>query len=255
MEVILSGDVPVQAGADTLGVAHLAEDPPVGGGNPLHSPGGAVGVEVWVHGGQALQVCVLGGNLAVFRQGFQKLRGTEEAALAMGSGDGADRPGGHPGQPGGLVGDDAGIYDLGLVPPDGIEGEGGAVLVRVPDFAVGHQPQLDEGLEAVADAQGQAIPVLEEVHDRLGGLRAPEEGGDELAGAVGLVAAGEAAGEEENLASPKGLGKAGGGLRHVLGGLVAHDEDFRLQARPLGGPGAVILAVGAGEDGDENLGL
>ena len=93
---------------------------------------------------------------------------------------------------------------------DDVIGQGGAGVVRVPDLAVGHQAQLDEGLEAVADAKHEAVPVLQQVHDRVGDLAVAEEGGDELAGAVGLVAAGEAAGDEDDLALTGCGGKASG---------------------------------------------
>ena len=39
----------------------------------------------------------------------------------------------------------------------------------------GHQPQLDEGLEAVADAQDEAVPVLQQVHDRVADRGGPEK--------------------------------------------------------------------------------
>ena len=107
---------------------------------------------------------------------------------------------------GDLVGGHPGAYQAGLVPADGVEGQGGAMLVGVDDLPVGHQAQLDEGLEAVADAQHQAVPVFQQVMDLiLQLLRIAEEGGDELGRAVGLVAAGEAAGEEDDLGSGPGF--------------------------------------------------
>ncbi len=57
------------------------------------------------------------------------------------------------------------------------------------------------------------------------------------------------------MALPELPGEGGGGLGYVFGGLVAHDENLCLQACPLGGPGAVVLAVGTGEDGDQHLGF
>ena len=68
------------------------------------------------------------------------------------------------------------------------------MLVGVPNLAEGHQTQLDEGLEAVANAQHQPVPVFQQVVGCVlhGGVT--EEGRHELGGAVGLVAAGEAAG-------------------------------------------------------------
>ena len=73
----------------------------------------------------------------------------------------AEHPGGiHRGHPGGDI--------PALMAADIVEGQRGTVLVHRPDLAVGHQSQLDQGLEAVADAQHQAIPVFEQVVDRVG---------------------------------------------------------------------------------------
>ena len=158
-------------------------------------------------------------------------------------------------QPGGLVGSHPGADNAALVPPDGIEGQGGAGCIGVDDLAVGYQPQLDQGLEAIANAAHQAVPVLQQPHDLLLDGRIPEEGGDELGGAVGLVAAGEAAGNEDHLAVPDALGHILHGPGHIIGGQVPDDGDIRLCPRGQNGPGRIVLAVGAGEDGDQDLGL
>ncbi len=44
----------------------------------------------------------------------------------------------------------------------------GQSVVHRADVAVGHQTQLDERLEAVADAQHQTVAVLQQVAHRLG---------------------------------------------------------------------------------------
>ena len=85
--------------------------------------------------------------------------------------------------------------DAALVAVDVVEGQGGAVLIGVDDLAVGHQTQLDQRLEAVADTQHQTVAVVQMGGDLFLDLGVAEEGGDELGGAVGLVAAGEAAGD------------------------------------------------------------
>ena len=73
LDIILAGDVFVQAGADSLAVAHLAQDSAVGGRDALNGVQGAVGVEVDIGGGVAVQVNVLGGDLTVCRQLCDKL--------------------------------------------------------------------------------------------------------------------------------------------------------------------------------------
>ena len=188
-DVVLAGDVLVQAGTDALAVTHFAEDPAVGGGDALDGVQRAVGVEVNVSGGVALQVNVLGGDLAVGRQLTDQLFGCKELALAVGNGDIVHVA--HVGQrqPGGLVGGDPGADDTALVAGDVVEGQGGAGLVGVDDLAVGNQTQLDQRLEAVADAAYQAVPLLQKGGDALLDGGVAEERGDKLAGAVRRAAA------------------------------------------------------------------
>lgn len=54
---------------------------------------------------------------------------------------------------------------------------------------VRHQAKLDKRLETVADAEHQAITVVQQVAHGLGHGRSAEERGDELGGAVRFVAA------------------------------------------------------------------
>ena len=141
---------------------------------------------------------------------------------------------------------------------DGVEGEGGAASVRDgADVAVGHQAQLDEGLEAVADAQHQAVPLAQQAAHRLGDGGGAEEGGDELGAAVRLVAAGEAAGQHDDLGGVDGLhqGLAAGG--DGGGGEVADDQDLRGRRPAAGGRRWAVSysQVGAGEHRDDDLGL
>ena len=102
-------------------------------------------------------------------------------------------------QPGAAGGGDAGAHQHALVAADGVEGQGGVISRDGADIAVRHQTQFDQGLEAVADAQHQAVALLQQTAHCLGDRRAAEEGGDELGAAVRLVAAGEAAGQHLSL--------------------------------------------------------
>ena len=173
----------------------------------------------------------------------------------MGDGDAVDLP--HLGlaEPGGLVGGHPHPDDPGLVPGDGVEGQGGAGFIGVDDPAVGHQTQLNQGLEAVAYAADQAVPPLQQLGDALTDGGGAEEGGDELAGAVRLVATGEAAGDEDHLALGQRLGEALHAAGNAVGAEIVDDQDLRLCPRVPHGLGSVILAVGAGEDGDQHPGL
>ena len=135
-----------------------------------------------------------------------------------------------------------------------VEGQSGTALVQVPNLAIGHQTQLHQRLEAVADAQHQAVPVPEQVVDRVLEPLTAQEGGDELAGALRLVAAGEAAGQDNHLGGANGPLQRLGGVLQQLGAQVAHHHDFRVDARPQTGVGGIVLAVRAREHGDDRLG-
>ena len=76
-----------------------------------------------------------------------------------------------------------------------------AVPVRLHYPAEGHEAELNEGLEAIADAEDEPVAPVEQLMHGVGELFAPEEGVDKLAAAVGLVAAGEAAGDDQHLAA------------------------------------------------------
>ena len=159
------------------------------------------------------------------------------------------------GQPGAAGGCNAGAHQHALVAADGVEGQGRVIGRDGADIAVGHQTQLDQGLEAVADAQHQTVAVLQQVADRLGDRRAAEEGGDELGAAVRLVAAGETAGQHHDLALANGLDQclaAGGNVRR---GQVADDQDLRVSTGAGKGLGGVVLTVGTGEHGMITLGF
>ena len=116
---------------------------------------------------------------------------------------------------------------------DGVERERGALVVHGADVAVRHQAQLHERLEAVADAQHQAVAVEQQVAHGLGDLGGAEEGRDELRRTVGLVAAGEAAGQHDDLAVLDGLHQRLRALGDGRGREVVDDQRVGHGARLL----------------------
>ena len=130
---------------------------------------------------------------------------------------------------------------------DVVEGEGGAVGIHRTDVAEGHQAQLHQGLEAVADAEHEAVARLQKVAHRLGHFGRAEKRRDELRGAVGLVAAGEAAGNHDDLRCADEARQLGGGLGHGLGRQIVHHVHGGHGTGPLEGGSGVVLAVVAGE--------
>ena len=135
---------------------------------------------------------------------------------------------------------------------DGVERERGALLVHGADVAERHETQLHERLETVADAQHEAVAVLQQVAHRFGDGRSAEERRDELGRAVGLVAAGEPAGDHDDLAVLDGLHQRLGALGHLVGGQIVDDERLGHSSRLLEGARRIVLAVVAREHGDDD---
>ena len=236
-------------------MAHLAEDAAVRACDALHGADGVVRVEADVRRRALPEVDVLRGDLAVCRELTDQRGVGEEAAFAVRDRHGVNALELRVLQPRGEIGADARVDDARLVAADGVVGQRRAVLVRVHDPAVGHEAELDERLEAVADAGHESAALVEEARDRVLHRAAAEEGRDELARAVRLVAAGEAARQEDDLRLVRRFHKALGRAGDVLAREVSHHEDLRLGAGLAEGAGGVIFAVRAGEDGDEHLRL
>ena len=135
---------------------------------------------------------------------------------------------------------------------DGVERQRRRVGHGVDDIAIGHKTQFDERLKTVADAEHQAVASLQQVANGLGDLGGAEERGDELGGAVGLVATGEAAGDHNDLALANATCELVGALGNSLGREVVDHKGIGLGAGGAERAGGVVLAVVAGEHGDDH---
>lgn len=253
--VVVAVDVHCAAVASSLAVAHLAQDAAVGAGDAFDGHVGAVHVVLLVHGGVAVEVDILRGHLAVLEEAVEPLLRRHEAAFAVRDGDGVGGAQLGLAQPRAKVAGDARVGHLALVAADGVEGQRGCILGLGADLAVGNQAELDQGLEAIADAEHEAVALLEQLHDGVGNLRVAKDAGDELGAAFGLVAGAEAAGEHDNLAAADGLDVGFDALANLLAILVAEDDNLALGTGAVEGAGGVELAVGAGEGGDEDFRL
>ena len=159
------------------------------------------------------------------------------------------------GQPRGEVGGHARADQSALVAADGVEGQRRAGVGHRHDVAVRHQTQLDERLEAVADAEHQAVAVLQQVTHGLGDGRRAEERGDELGGTVRLVAAGEAARNHHDLALVDLIDQRLRGFGDGGRCQVVDDQRGHVGAGALEGGGGIILAVVAREHRDHHMRL
>ena len=161
----------------------------------------------------------------------------------------------HHRKPGRERGDDPRPDDPGLVSADGIIGQRRAVFIRVDDSAEGDQAELDQRLEAVADAEDQTAAHVEQIGHAVPDFRIADKGGYKLAGAVRLVAAGKTAGQEEHLRFSQTCGKTLDGSVDILGSPVVDHKDLRYRS-PIGNRlRTVILTVGAGENRNQDTGL
>jgi len=103
-------------------MAHLAEHAAVRAGNALNGQHRPVGVVAHIHGGHAVQVNILGGNLAVVDQLLQQAVIADKAAFAVADGDQVFIIHIAFAQPGALVGSYAGAHQHALVAVDGVKG-------------------------------------------------------------------------------------------------------------------------------------
>ena len=133
---LVAGDVLVQAVAATLHMAHLTEDAAIRAGDALDAGDGAVGVDVEVHGRHACHVDVLRGDLTALAQLGQDVVVGDEAALAVGDGNGIELIRVALGEPRRQVAADAGANQAALVTADLVEGQRGRVGGGVDDVAV-----------------------------------------------------------------------------------------------------------------------
>ena len=140
-----------------------------------------------------------------------------------------------------------------MVPPDRVEGQRRGIGARLDNLAVRHKPQLDQRLKAVADARHQSVALLQKTVYFFLDCGVAEERRDEFAAAVRLVAAGESAGNEDDLRRFHSFCKSGGTVRNVFCGKVADHHDLRLGAGTFECARRVVFAVRAGEYRDEGF--
>ena len=82
-DVVVAGDVLIQAAADSLGMTHFSENAAVRRGDAFHSQNRAVGIEMYIVSGPAVKIHLLCGNLAVGGKLTDKLFAGEEAPFTV----------------------------------------------------------------------------------------------------------------------------------------------------------------------------
>ena len=233
-------------------MTHLAQDATIGAGNTLDSQDGAVRVNREVHAWSTRCINVLCCYLAVGLERLKQLVGGNKATFSVTDCDGVDVAKCALGEPWRHRGSNAGANKLALVATNGVERQRWAGVVHRTNVAVRNKSQLDERLEAIANAQHKAIALLQKLADSLGNLRSAEERADKLSRSVGLVSAGETAWNHDNLALLDGLCQCICGLNNVLRCQVVDNQRGWVSARTLKGSRDVVFAVVAREYGDDD---
>lgn len=203
----------------------------------------------------AVEVNILRGYLTVCGKLRYQLVACEEASLAVGDRHGIYVADLRQSEPRGFVRGDAGAHDSRLVARYGVKGERRAVLVRVDYFSVGDKTELYQCLEAVADSAHETIPVFDQVGNSLFYRGISEERRDEFAASVGLIAAGEASGDEYHLRGAKLVCKFFDAAADAVRAEVVYNYYLGLCARVADCLCAVIFAVCAGECRNEHARL
>jgi hypothetical protein len=79
--LLVSRDIPINEGTAALGVGHFPKDAAAGTGNAFDGGERAIRVDGDVHGGQAVGIAILGGDLAAGGKSSDDLLGGEESQI------------------------------------------------------------------------------------------------------------------------------------------------------------------------------
>ena len=231
---------------------HLAEHAAVGARDALDGQYRSVGVHIQVHRRHAVHVDVLRGDLPRRFHLLDEFGRSDEAAFAMADGHGMHISHLAARKPRREARSHTRAHETALMTPDGVVGERRTALVHRTNVAERHQPQLHQRLKAVADAEHEPVAVLEQVAHRFGHGRSAEERRDEFSGAVGFIAAGEAAGKHDDLAVLDGRHKRLGTFGNAVGREVVHHEHIGNRSRALERTHRIVFAVRSREHGNDD---
>ena len=253
--VLLASNIAEEAGSKALAVAHLAQDAAIGASDAFDSVQAAIRVERSVHRGHACSIYILSSYLAIRKELLNRCFRCVEATFAVGNSNSMLLAGLAQAEPRRLVRNNASGHDLGNVATNIVEGQGRRSASHIANLAIGHQTQLDQSLEAVANAQHQAVAILQQIADSSLDARIAEHSSNELATAVRLVASTEATGNHHDLGIVDIFNHCFHGFFNGSSGQIANNKGLGLGTGSLESTGTVIFTVVAWEDGNEYAGL
>ena len=141
------------------------------------------------------------------------------------------------------------------MPADRVEGERRAARIHRDDVTIGHEPELDERLKAVANAQHEAITIVEQTTHGIRDVGIAEERRDELGTAIRLVATGKTTGNHDDLAVVDLLDEGLRALCDRVRRQVVDDEGLGHGAGALEGERRIVLAIITRKDRNDDARL
>lgn len=141
-------------GTEPFRMGHLAENAAIGAGNAFDSQDRLVRVVFAVIGSLAGKVDVLRRNLTFGCQFTNLFRRRNKAAFTVRNSNGMDVTGLAAAEPGAHDRNDFRVDHAGQVAADGVIGQGRAVGLQRLNLAIGQEAEFNQGLEAIADAEG-----------------------------------------------------------------------------------------------------
>ena len=147
--------------------------------------------------------------------------------------------------PWGLVGGYPGAHQHRLMASNGVKGQRRAAAVGIDNLAKRNQPQLNQRLEAIADAAHQTVAVLKQLVYPLFNLWIAEKSSDKFAGTFRLIAAGETSWNGNNSGFWQSLSEMPARFLDILRRQIANNKDLCLRTGSVKGPSRIVFAVGA----------
>lgn len=169
-------------------MSHFAEHPPIRRGDSFDGLNRIVGIKTNIGCRIALQIYILSGDLPILGH-FCTSASSATNRPPMGNGYCMNIPYATVHHPWGLVGGYPSAHQHRLMASNGVEGQRRAAAVGIDNLAKRNQPQLNQRLEAIADAAHQTVAVLKQLVYPLFNLWIAEKSSDKFAGTFRLIAA------------------------------------------------------------------
>ena len=154
-----------------------------------------------------------------------------------------------------LIGYNLGIYHLGDVSVDSIEGKCRCILILTCNGTVWNKSELDQCLEAVTDTKCETISLIQKPHNSFLHSLVLEGCREELSRTIRLITCGESSREHDNLRLVNGLHICLEGLSYLLCCLILEYNSTNIRSRSFKSLSRIVFTVGTREYRDKYIGL